>query len=105
MPVLCTIQHPKPTHTKLDKIQNQALRVIAGASKGTSTKAIEVALGIMPLELRRKDLRINYYTKMSKDSSHPAHQAFDKNIGHKAIKDDRIPGGWKTMDEIEKVPN
>ena len=51
---------------------------------------------------------MNYYTKIPKDGSHSAQQAFDinnKNIGHNPIKKNKISGGWKTMDELEKLQN
>ena len=46
---------------KLDDIQYQALRLCTGAFKTTSTAALHVGMGEMPLEMRRIQLSLNYW--------------------------------------------
>ncbi|XP_059147673.1 uncharacterized protein LOC131935300 [Physella acuta] len=54
------------TKKNLDKIQNQALNIITGCNSSTSKEALEVLLGVIPLSLRRKELRLNYWAKINK---------------------------------------
>ena len=44
----------KTTQQALDKVQNQALRIITGAMRSTPIKAMEKLTGIQPLALRRE---------------------------------------------------
>jgi len=46
---------------KLDVIQAQALRICCGAVKTTPVAAIQVEMGELPLDLRRKQLMANYW--------------------------------------------
>ena len=42
------------TSTQLDRVQNQALRLICGAMRSTPTAACEIEANVEPLDLRRK---------------------------------------------------
>ena len=57
---------------KLDVIQAKALRVCSGAFKSSPVPALQVEMGEMPLELRRKHLMGNYWANLRGHSeSHP----------------------------------
>lgn len=47
--------------SKLDVIQNQALRICCGAVKTTPVTDIQVEMGEMPLRLRRDQLALVYW--------------------------------------------
>jgi hypothetical protein len=89
---------------KLTVVQSNALTTIAGASKGTSTEALEVALGILPLELRRKELRLNYWAKVATNDKNPAANSFISNYsntGEFPLSINQWPSGWKVKQKIE----
>ncbi|XP_023190232.1 uncharacterized protein LOC111608691 [Xiphophorus maculatus] len=48
----------------IDRIQYQALRLCCGAMKSTPISALQVEMGEMPLELRRKQLAITYWANI-----------------------------------------
>lgn len=60
---------------KLDVIQAQALRLCCGAFKTSPVNALQVEMGEMPLELRRKQIIANYWVHLKSHSeSHPSKQ-------------------------------
>ena len=54
----------------LDVVYAQALRVCCGAVRTTPVAALQVEMGEMPLELRRKQLRVNYWVNSRVTHSH-----------------------------------
>ncbi len=57
---------------KLDHIQNQVLRLCAGAIKTTPITALQVEMGEMSLEIRRVQLSVNYWVNLQGHSQeHP----------------------------------
>ena len=57
---------------KLDVLQAKALRVCSGAVKSTPVPALQVAMGEMPLDLRRDQLMANYWVSLKgHGASHP----------------------------------
>ena len=50
---------------RLDKIQNNALRIATGTYKSTSVQAMEVECNIMSLSLRREEFALKYWTRSS----------------------------------------
>ena len=50
---------------RLDKLQNNALRIATGAYKSTSVQAMEVECYIMPLSLRREEFALKYWARSS----------------------------------------
>ncbi len=56
-----------------DVIQAQALRLCCGAFKATPVSALQVEVGEMPLQIRRKQLMMNYWVKLQSYSEdrHP----------------------------------
>ncbi len=56
---------------KLDVILAQALRLCCGAFKTTPVSALQVEVGEMPLQIRRKQLKMNYLGKSSRSFRRP----------------------------------
>jgi ribonuclease HI len=99
---------PSTSKKKIDKVQNLALRCIAYMPQSCSTEALEVVLGIHPLELRRKELRLNVAVKVKQEIDHPMKEAFSQNPlipGERDISKEHYPIGWKTVDEITEDPD
>lgn len=60
---------------KLDVIQAQALRICCGAFKTSPIPAIQVEMGEVPLELRRKQLMANYWVNLKGHrANHPTRE-------------------------------
>uniref|UniRef100_A0A1Y1L6Q7 Reverse transcriptase zinc-binding domain-containing protein n=1 Tax=Photinus pyralis TaxID=7054 RepID=A0A1Y1L6Q7_PHOPY len=57
--------------SKLDKIQNLAIRYSLGAFPTSPVCALNVEANILPLALRRKQLIVNYYLKVHQNDKHP----------------------------------
>lgn len=67
---------------KLNKIQAQNLRECCGAIKITPVLALQVLTGEMLLELRRKQLMVNYWVDLKGQAEqHPAKQLLQKQLG------------------------
>ena len=63
----------------LDKIQNNALRMICGGMKTTPTAATEVMTNVEPLSMRREKSTIEAYERCKRmPDNHPARQMVDK---------------------------
>lgn len=78
-------------------IQNMAVRTILGKGRQTSSAALEVALGLQPLNLRRKQLAYNYWLQGSQVEKHSTHQAFSGDRcrwGGLLIVQMQRPTGW-----------
>uniref|UniRef100_A0A1Y1K801 Reverse transcriptase domain-containing protein n=1 Tax=Photinus pyralis TaxID=7054 RepID=A0A1Y1K801_PHOPY len=56
---------------KLDRIQNLAIRYCLGAFPTSPVESLHVEANILPLALRRKQIVVNYYLKVSMDGKHP----------------------------------
>lgn len=60
------------TKSSLDKVQNQALRLICGGMRSTPTAACEIASNIEPLEIRRKKAALQLYERAKRmEKNHP----------------------------------
>lgn len=89
---------------RLDVIQNTAMRIILGTDRMTPSAAMEVALGLPPIGLRRRQLICGYWLQASQDENHPAYHAFASNInkyGGLPIAEIQRPSGWVAAGEIE----
>ncbi|CAH2105151.1 unnamed protein product [Euphydryas editha] len=70
------------SHTyKLDKLQNQALRVIGGFIKSTPIHIMESELNIPPLHLRRQFLCIKFYLKL-RSKTNNLHMNFFSDLSY-----------------------
>ena len=67
----------KSTKERLDKVQNQALRLICGGMRSSPTAACEISANIEPLEKRRKKAALELYERAKRmDPTHPCRKAF-----------------------------
>lgn len=94
------------TLSKLEPVQNAALRVITGAFRSSPVVSIQAESSQMPLKYRRKALLINYTAKMKCSPSNPVHDiTFQRNLSstnHIRIVDNKpLPLG----DRIQKIDN
>jgi len=64
------LQKIKKKH-KLEIIQHKALRIACGAFCSTSTAALQVECGELPLDLRRTQHEIKYAVKVKNTHNHP----------------------------------
>lgn len=72
---------------RLDKIQAQALRLCCGAVMTTPISALQVEVGEMPLTLRRKQLRVNYWANLqSQKDTHRTKKILNESWESKKIK-------------------
>ncbi|BFZ18163.1 hypothetical protein BsWGS_21202 [Bradybaena similaris] len=81
-----------------------AMRTILGAGYSSSA-AMEVALEIPPLSLRRKQLKYNYWLQASQDGTHPAYPAFEdtnSKFGGIPIGKWQRPAGWDAAEDMEQ---
>ena len=60
----------KSHHHTLDKVQNQALRIITGAMRSTPIEKMEQLTGIAPLSRRRASKAMIQYKKCQSDPNH-----------------------------------
>ena len=63
---------PKKYLNILDKIQNQALRNIAGLRKATKTELLHLITKIDPLHIRRKKKKLELFTRFVRNRNNPA---------------------------------
>ena len=84
------LQNACSTSTKqeLDKVQNQALRLICGGMRSTPTAACEIASNIEPLEIRRKKAALQLYERA---------KIMEKNHPCKILVDD-----WKNLSRLKQ---
>uniref|UniRef100_A0A673MAK6 Uncharacterized LOC107721237 n=1 Tax=Sinocyclocheilus rhinocerous TaxID=307959 RepID=A0A673MAK6_9TELE len=87
---------------KLDKIQAQALRQCCGAVKTTPIPSLQVLLGEIPLEMRRKQLMINYWANLKghKDD-HPTKMVLMKCWEQNKLS--RKSFGWSSEAYVEEM--
>ena len=70
----------------LNPIQNQGLRLALGAFRTSPETSLHAEAFVLPLELRRKQLTLQYATKISATTDNPVHNClFDtpNNVIHK----------------------
>ena len=108
----------KTAQTTLDRIQNQALRLICGGMKTTPTSACEIHANVEPLGLRREKATLETFERCSrKPVEHPARLLVDKwreknRIKHRSIlhkaKELRekcpLPGEKAPTEKVNKTP-
>ena len=69
----------KSAKQKIDKIQNQALRLICGGMRSSPTAACEISANIEPLELRRKKAALDLYERAKRlEPSHPCRKLVER---------------------------
>lgn len=91
------------SHLKhLDVIQAQALRLCSGAFKTSPVSAIQVEVGEMPLELRRRHIIANYWVNLQgHNDSHPTKEVLKECWRKEGSKKDNFGYlGNKTAKEL-----
>jgi hypothetical protein len=85
---------------KLDSIQFQALKVASGAMISTSLSSLQVELGELPLNLRRKELQIKYLAKIKSIPDHPARKVAQSDwmVRFRKFKNGAAPSLIKTQE-------
>lgn len=78
---------------KLCKIQAQAMRQCCGAVKTTAISALQVLVGEMPLEIRRKQLMINYWANLQGHKDEHPTKVVLKNCWEQNVRC-RTSFGW-----------
>lgn len=73
---------PRKTLAKLDTIQNECLRIAAGAYRTTPIKLLQGLTGVTPLHLRRQELSLRYWAKINSVLEHPVCSARDTHSTH-----------------------
>ena len=58
---------------KIEKTQNDIIRLIFGLRKPTNVKFLLTESGLSPINERRRFLLINYFTKIEANDSHTLH--------------------------------
>ena len=85
------ISTSKTRQEGIDKIQNNALRMICGGMRTTPTAAAEVMTNVEPLGLRREKATIEIYERCKRmPSNHPAKEMVDKWTPKDRIKSQSI---------------
>ena len=59
---------------KIERVQNQSLRILTGGMKSTPINYMEAVAGIEPLEDRKMRKTLTQYTKFQHLTSHPMHK-------------------------------
>ena len=99
----------RPSYLKmLNPIQNQGLRLAMGAFRTSPETSLHTEANVLPLELRRKQLTLQYITKISSNPDNPAHKCIfhtpkdiilKANAKQKAIK----PIGLRVLPELTEI--
>ena len=75
----------------LDRVQNEAIRVILGNTKDTLIETMKFMLDLLPVQIRQKVQQIKAYSSAVRNPHNPLHQAV------KDTKDadwDGVSPGW-----------
>ena len=71
--------------TRLEGIQNQAMRIILGCTRDTSCEAMRHMLGLWTMPERHKLAQVKAYLKVSADPKHPLHEKVGRDT-HSRLK-------------------
>lgn len=88
--------------SKLDVLQNQALRLCCGAVKTTPVTAIQVEMGEMPLHLRRDQLAIVYWANLRGHNGNHMSQSVLKQCQERGNAQVRS-FGWVINDKVNEM--
>ena len=70
----------------MDRVLNEALRIISGAASGTSVEALQHYLGFSNMKDRYKMQQAREYTRAVTVISHPLHSVLDQDRGDVRLK-------------------
>jgi ribonuclease HI len=95
----------KTTTSRLDKIQNGALRLISGALKTTPTAACEIHCNVEPLEIGRDKAAMTLYERQKRmEKDHPNRKLVDGWIPIQRIKQISILQHVKNIQDRYHLP-
>ena len=102
-PVWC-----RSTHTRLiDRILNDALRIVTGCLRPPPTKDLPVLVGIQPAELRRLGATLSLANRAIHDSDHVPHgQLVGQQDAHQRRLRSRrlfVPAAYKLLGSLSKL--
>ncbi|XP_035984330.1 uncharacterized protein LOC118557933 [Fundulus heteroclitus] len=87
---------------KLNIIQHQALRICTGAFKTSSTAALQVEMGEMPLKVRRDQLSLNYWSNLQgQRKDHPTLEVLKP--GWEKEKKQLKSFGWVIKNKVNEM--
>ena len=81
---------------KLDRIQNEAMRIILGTTRDTPTEAMRHVLDLPPVETRQKIAQVKAYLSAVENPQNPLHKATKESKG------DRLQRGKSWMAQAEE---
>jgi hypothetical protein len=88
---LAILTHSNTQIDKLERIQNEAMRIMLGCTRNTSCRAMTFLLDFPTIQNRKSLCRARSYLRISADTQHPLHS----NIRSK--KGDRLKRGKSRM--------
>ena len=71
---------------KLQRIQNEAMRIITGAHRTTHIKFLETETNIIDMETRMEQLTIQYYTRTLSRRGHPVREILNEKIDEEKLR-------------------
>ena len=90
----------------VDRIQNQALRLICGGMRSSPTAACEISANVEPLEIRRKKAALDLYERAKRmEPSHPCRVLVDKWKGLSRLKQKSVLHVAKDLSTQNFLPN
>ena len=96
----------KSVQEKLNKIQNEAVRFIAGGMRSTSIEACEIDTNIEPLDIRRDAAAIEMVERYRRnEEDHPNRKTVDNWKGKNRLKKKSILTVAKTLEEKYHLPD
>ena len=104
----CATVWCRSTHTRLiDSILNDALRIVTGCLRPTSTEDLPVLAGIQPAELRRLETTLSLAYRDIHDPYHVLHGQLagqqDAHLGRLRSRRPFVAAAWKLLDSLSKL--
>ena len=95
----------KSTRQSLDRVQNQALRLICGGMRSSPTAACEISANIEPLELRRKKAALELYERaLRMEPKHPCKILVEKWKGLARLQQKSVLHVVKELKKSHHLP-
>ena len=69
-----TLSSSETSMTRLERVQNSAMRIVTGAAKPTSCEALRYWLGILSIKEQQQLLAVKAFMKALQTPSHPLHE-------------------------------
>ena len=96
----------KSARKRIDKLQNQALRLINGGMRSTPTAACEISANVEPLEIRRKKAALDLYERAKRmEPNHPCRILVDQWKGLARLQQKSILHVVKDLSSQHHLPS